>query len=77
MKQIICQDRHKISPELWICEYSPTQSCFHIDTLAKSLEVNRRSLAAGRPADYIPLYIARSSEEARAFAEQWEAAHGW
>ena len=65
-----------MSPEIWVCEYSPTQGCFHIDTLEKTLEVNRQGVASGLAADYLLLHIAQSSEEVHAFADKWEADHG-
>ena len=61
--------------EIWVCEYSPTQGCFHIDTLDKTLAVNRQGVASGHAADYILLYVAQSSEEALSFAKRWEAEH--
>lgn len=57
--------------ELWVCEYSITQKCFHIDTLEKVLEVNRSMLRSGRVPSYIPLGVFASDEEARKFCRDW------
>ena len=65
-----------MSTEIWTCEYSPTQGCFHIDTLERAIAINRQGVASGHAADYIMLHVAQSSEEALAFAKRWEAEHG-
>ena len=65
-----------MSTDIWVCEYSQTQNCFHIDTLDRTIAINRQGVACGQAADYILLHVARSSEEALAFAKQWEAEHG-
>ena len=61
--------------ELWICEYSPAQKCFHVDTLEKSLEINRAMLRCGQVPSYIPLGVFGSSEEAGEFCRAWMEVH--
>lgn len=61
--------------EIWVCEYSPSQGAFHVDTLDRILSANRRATANGTVPGYIPLYAAASSEDAHAFAERWQQLH--
>ena len=58
--------------ELWICEYSPIQDCFHVDTLEKSLEINRATLNCGHAPCYIPLGVFESLEETETFCCEWK-----
>jgi len=60
---------------IWVCEYSPEQGVFHVDTLSRILEINRRTLEDGSNPGFIPLHIARTSADAHAFAEQWRREH--
>ena len=62
--------------ELWVCEYSHVQNCFHIDTLEKSLEINRAMLHCGQVPSYIPLGVFESSKEAGEFCREWMEVHG-
>ena len=62
--------------ELWVCEYSPVQGCFHVDTLEKSLEINRVMLNCGQIPSYIPLGVFESSEEAGKFCREWREGNG-
>lgn len=62
--------------ELWVCEYSMRQKCFHIDTLDKALEINRAMLSCGQVPSYIPLGVFDSSEEAGEFCRKWMEVHG-
>lgn len=61
--------------ELWVCEYSPLQGCFNIDTIDRVLSKNRRALTEGKHPGYIPLWVGLSVQEAHTFAEQWECEH--
>ena len=61
--------------EQWICEYSPVQGCFHVDTLEKSLEINRAMLSCGQVPSYIPLGVFDSSEDAGEFCRKWMEVH--
>ena len=66
--------------DIWLCEYSPVQRAFHVDTLEKILAVNR---SHGRMGEEVPGVIIEfpdsgvflSSEEAHTFAEQWRLGH--
>lgn len=60
---------------VWVCEFSPAQGCFHVDTLEKVLEVNRQAVARGDMPGFVPLALFRSSEEAHAFSERWQLEH--
>ena len=60
---------------IWVCEYSPKQKAFHIDTLDRILEINRQTAAQGLEPGYLILCIAATSEDAHAFAEKWGAEH--
>ena len=62
--------------DVWVCEYSPKQKSFHVDTLDRILETNRKTAAQGLEPGYIPLYASTSQEDARAFAERWRCEHG-
>lgn len=57
---------------IWVCEYSPKQRAFHVDTLERVLETNRRTAAGGLVPGYVILCVAATSEDAHAFAEQFE-----
>lgn len=61
---------------IWVCEYSPKQKAFHIDTLDRILEINRQTAAQGLEPGYLILCIASDSEAAHAFAREWEVEHG-
>lgn len=62
--------------ELWVCEYSPVQGCFHVDTLEKSLAINRAMLSCGRVPSYIPLGVFESIVEAKEYCCKWEERNG-
>lgn len=62
--------------DVWVCEYSPKQKSFHVDTLERVLETNRQTVAQGLEPGYIPLHVAATSEDAHAFAAKWGAEHG-
>ena len=62
---------------VWVCEFSPAQGAFHIDTLERILETNRQTVARGKAPGFVPLALFRSSEEAHAFAECWRKDHPW
>ena len=57
---------------IWTVEYSPQQKTFHVDTLDKVLEINRRTVAQGLAPGFVMLHIAETSEDAHAFAERFE-----
>lgn len=59
--------------DVWVCEYSPKQRAFHVDTLEHVLETNRRTAAEGLVPGYVILCVAATSEDAHAFAAKWEA----
>lgn len=61
---------------IWVCEYSPKQKSFHVETLERALEMNRQTVAQGVEPGYVMLYVSATSEAAHAFAAKWEAAHG-
>ena len=61
---------------IWACEYSVKQAAFHIDTLERILETNRRTVAQGLEPGYVILCVAASREAAHPFAEKWVAEHG-
>lgn len=61
--------------DVWVCEYSPIQKAFHIDTLIRVLEKNRRALEAGKNPGYVMLHICATDQEALKFAEEWERHH--
>lgn len=50
--------------EFYLCEYSKTQGCFHIETLSQALQANRRIVAARASVDYVPFALCDSYEEA-------------
>ncbi len=60
---------------IWVCEYSPVQGAFHVDTLERVLAVNRETAARGKSPGFVPLFLGLSSEEARTFAERWRLEH--
>ena len=60
---------------VWVVEYSPVQKAFHIDTVDRVLEINRRATAQGLAPGYTLLHIAATSEAAHDFAAQWEREH--
>lgn len=63
--------------DIWVVEYSPSQNCFHVDTLDRVLETNRRTVKDGNAPGYVPLQIFLTSEDAHDFAQIWkEHAHG-
>ncbi len=61
---------------IWVCEYSPKQKAFHIDTVDRVLEINRQTAAQGLETGYTILCMTATSEDAHIFAEKWEAEHG-
>lgn len=61
--------------DIWVCEYSLVQKCFHVDTLTRILELNRSAVEKGQDTGFVPLYIALSSEDAHAFSERWQREH--
>lgn len=61
---------------IWVCEYSPKQRAFHVDTLERVLETNRRTAAEGLVPGYVILCAAATSEDAHAYAAKWEAEYG-
>lgn len=60
---------------IWTVEYSPSQKVFHVDTLDKVLEVNRRTVAQGIAPGFVPLHVAATHEEAHDFIAQWIREH--
>lgn len=60
---------------IWTVEYSISQRAFHVDTVDKILEMNRRNVAQGIDPGFIPLYIAATIEDANAFVERWKHEH--
>ena len=48
----------------YVLEYSFSQRCFHVETLAEALETNARAFAENRRVDYIPLGIYPTREAA-------------
>ncbi len=62
---------------VWVCEFSPTQGAFHVDTLERILEINRQTIAQGKAPGFVPLALFASSEEAHAFSERWQLEHPW
>lgn len=62
---------------VWVCEFSPAQGAFHIETLERILETNRQTVARGKAPGFVPLALFSSSEEAHAFTEQWRKDHPW
>ncbi|MBD5155626.1 MAG: AAA family ATPase [Oscillibacter sp.] len=60
---------------VWVVEYSPVQKAFHIDTVDRILEINRRVTAQGLAPGYTLLHIAATSEATHDFAAQWEREH--
>ena len=61
--------------DIWICEYLPTQKCFHVDTLQRILEINRAAVENGQNPGFVPLHVTLSSEDAHAFSERWRLEH--
>ena len=61
--------------DIWLCEYSPVQRAFHVDTLEKILADNRATVERGAVPGYIPIGVFLSAENARDFAEQWRQEH--
>jgi len=57
---------------IWTCEYSPTQGCFHIDTLQKVLEINRVAILRGANSGYVLLGLFETQRQAGDFAKQME-----
>lgn len=62
---------------VWVCEFSPAQGCFHVDTLERILETNRQTVSRGDTPGFVPLALFGSSEEAHAFSERWRQNHPW
>ena len=58
--------------DVWVCEYSPKQRAFHVDTLERVLETNRQTAAQGLEPGYVILHLAETSKDAHDFAEQFE-----
>lgn len=61
--------------EIWIAEYSLSQSVFHVDTLSHILAMNHQAVAEGHDPGFIPLYVAVSQEDAHAFVKKWKREH--
>lgn len=59
--------------DVWVCEYSPKQRAFHVDTLERVLETNRQTAAQGLVPGYVILCVAATREDAHAFVAKWEA----
>lgn len=57
---------------LWVCEYSPDQSAFHVTTIEQALESNRFMMEQRSFSGFIPLGIFKSAQDAHRCAEQWE-----
>jgi hypothetical protein len=49
---------------LYVLEYSPSQKCFHIDSLETAIETNLRQLKDGHPSDWALVGVTESREEA-------------
>lgn len=62
---------------VWVCEFSPFQGSFHMDTMERILETNRQTIAQGKAPGFVPLALFASSEEAYAFSERWRLEHPW
>ncbi len=56
------------TPEMFVVEWSPLQQCVHVDTLSRMIVSNQRRMMEGDIADYWPVFISQSEDEARAFA---------
>lgn len=41
----------------YVALWSSSQQCFHIETLAESIQKNARAFAKGIAVDYVPLFI--------------------
>lgn len=51
---------------LYVAEYSKSQGCFHVETLAECLSANRRIVAARAAVDYVPFALCASMSLANA-----------
>lgn len=50
--------------ECYVCEYSNTQSAFHIETAYEMIQENMRSVVNDIPTDYIPFFFCETYEKA-------------
>ena len=50
--------------QVYVCEYSAAQGCFHVETLQKALEENTFIILNNRKVDYIPFWIGSTWDEA-------------
>jgi len=59
--------------EYHVLEWSPRQEMFHIEKISRMLEVNNRVLFQGKKADYFPIAICKTHDEAHAICDEYEA----
>lgn len=55
--------------EIWVVWYSPEQDAIHIDTLGKILSTNRRNIINGVSPGYVPIFLARTHDDAHDLAD--------
>jgi hypothetical protein len=55
--------------ELEVLEWSPSQKCFHIQTVKKMLEDNRSVFLSKGGSDYLPIGIFATDEDLERFKE--------
>ena len=55
----------------YAAEYSGSQNCFHVDSLARALAMNRGNALEKRSNDYQILQIFESIDEAQAFCKEF------
>lgn len=57
---------------LYFCEYSEKQNCFHVVDISKALEMNRNSIINGYGVDFIPFAIADDRVKANALCDKMQ-----
>lgn len=57
------------SIDVCLALYSPSQDCFHIETLKENVKSNMENLLRGYISDYIPIFESVSEREVRDFVK--------
>ena len=60
--------------ELWVLEWSPRQTAFHVQTLAESLKSTQRAFVKNMALDWMVLGIYRTSVDAHKAADTFLSA---
>lgn len=72
-KKTVCQlmkEYWPLPPNIYVLEYSPSQGCFHIETLNEMLNGNLSNLFRNNNADYIAISISTDREKLYCLSDQ-------